>query len=43
MKLSMKNTKQELYSALQSSTDTVEERNILAWLSIILFAHAMIL
>ena len=39
----MKNTKQELYSALQSSKNVVEERNILAWLSIILFAHAMIL
>jgi len=43
MKLSMKNTKQELYSALQSSTDTVEERNILAVLSVILFAHCMLL
>ncbi len=37
MKITMKNTKAEIYSALQNVKDVKEERNALVILSIILF------
>jgi hypothetical protein len=42
MKVSMKSTKAELYKTLQSQKDVKEERDLLVWISVALFATTVL-